>query len=103
MGKTPGISMKHWHYWQYRIILGERRTIGESYSHRMEEDRAMTIDHAFRIGRGTRGVAHCSRSILFQLRPIIGRGLICDKGLVINGWLQLFCGIGRFTHDDEQL
>ncbi len=72
--EAPGIGMKHGCDREHRVVVADRKGIGHGTSERMQNQRAVGVDHSFGESRGAGGEAHGGAIVFveFWILEVIG-------------------------------
>ena len=104
IGEAPGVDVEHRHHRHGGVGGGDVDDVGQRRRHRMQDGRAVAVEHALGIARGARGIAERGRGVLVEggpfeiLRRAVHQRLETERAG--QGGLR---HVGLVGHDDEVL
>jgi len=64
--QTPRVHVKHRHDRENSVSFADAQSVNEPLAERVQDDRAVRVQHAFRSARGARRVTHGGRGLLVE-------------------------------------
>ena len=90
--EAPGVGVEHRHHRQDRIVRGHAEHGARAHHHRVDDGRAVRVEHALGIARRARGVAERRGGLLVEVRPLQRAGLARDQFFVAEQVRDLAVG-----------
>ena len=85
VGHAPGVRVEHRHHGQHDVPLRQREEVGGEGDQRVQQRRAVAVDHALRVAGGAGRVAHGGRAVLVvDDEPAVERGVRRQELLVVQ-------------------